>query len=586
MKTLFDHELAWHNPSIYKEIYQNSILYPKEFWEFHKVSLFRDSINNACYNCLDKHLQTHNSQKTAIIWHGDEIGDRREITYEDLYIMVANISSLLLEHKVTKGDVVTIYASTRPESIAAMLACARIGAIHNVVFAGFSPSVLKSRILSSKSKIIITNTYGHRGGKTINLLSNVEQVASELKNLKVIILDKISTNAPPKKIPECVQMNDTDDLFVLYTSGSTGQPKPIYHKIQGYLLYTTLTFKYIFDLKQNDIYFCTSDIGWITGHSYIVYAPLFHGITTVIFEGNPTYPTASRYWQIIQQERVSLFYTAPTAIRLLSMFNDSFLTSCDLSSLRILGSVGEPIDNDAWHWYFENIGKKKCPIMDTWWQTEIGGIAISPLHNIDSPKPCFASKPFFGIVPNINHEGALVLLNKTPVIWPHCTNELHTGDTAIQDSDKDIRIIGRMDEVINVTGHRLGTAEIENVVNSVEGVIESAVVGTNHEIKGQTAFIFVIKKNNHNNETIMHDIISTIRSKISPIAKPDYIAFVNELPKTRSGKIKRNILKNMVNGQTIDQTNIENLINPETIDNLQISIQTAIKCPDVCMIKA
>lgn len=571
---LFDHNLAWKNKEIYDEIYKNSIEYPDEFWRYHESVLFPEHINNACYNCLDRHL-LHNSEKTAIIWYGDEIGCKRTLSYSSLFRIVQNISHVLLQNGVKSGDIVTIYANVSPESVAAMLACARIGAVHNVIFAGFSHAVLEERVVSSNSKVVLTVKHARRGGKSIKIAENAEKVAEKLKDIKLIFLEDITTGGSVSY----VNVEKDHDLFRLYTSGSTGKPKSITHKTFEYLLYTSLTFKYIFDIRQDDVYFCTSDIGWITGHSYMVYAPLFHGSTIVLFEGNPTYPTASRYWEIIEEDRVSLFYTAPTAIRSLSMFDKSFVNSHDISSLRILGSVGEPINIDAWQWYFDIVGQKRCPIIDTWWQTETGGIVIAPLLDISHQKPGYASKPFFGVRTIINEEKSLILDGSC------CFRHVISGDRAEADQDGDIKIIGRIDDVMNVSGHRLGATEIENVINSVDGVCESAVVSIPHEIKGESIFVFVIIESNLNKLTLVNTIIQMVKNKISSIAKPNDIAFVNELPKTRSGKIKRDLLKKVASNEKITEKDLESLTNKDIIQGIEISVMNKIHCPDFCSIK-
>lgn len=572
---LFDHELAWKNQRIYKEIYENSIKYPGDFWSYHETILFPESVNNACYNCVDRHFLS-NPEKVAIIWHGDMPGERREVSYAALHKIVQNIASVLLENGIEKGNVVTIYASVSPESIATMLACARIGAIHNVVFAGFAPTVLRERIISSKTKLVLSTKQAKRGGKNIKILENIEKATENLEDVKLIFLEDI----PQIGETSCGQVSKDHELFMLYTSGSTGNAKPIKHRTFEYLLYTALTFKYIFDINSNDIYFCTSDIGWITGHSYMVYAPLFHGSTIVIFEGNPTYPTASRYWQIIEEERVSLFYTAPTAIRSLSIFDKSFVDKHDISSLRILGSVGEPINIDAWKWYFEVIGKGKCPIVDTWWQTETGGIALAPLLDINNQKPCYASKPFFGVKAKIEPEGALIINGSCNF------GRLMSGDRAVLDDDGDIKILGRIDDVINVSGHRLGAFELENVINSIEGVAESSAVGVPHEIKGQSIFIFVVLSSDLNELDLVKEIVRVVREKVSSIAKPNDIAFVKDLPKTRSGKIKRNILKKLASGFDISEGDLDQIANKSIISELKLSVKNVTSCPDFCCVNS
>ena len=610
---LFDHELAWTDEKIYKEIYDNSIAHPEEFWEYHSKSLFfNGSLSNVCYNCVDRHA-IETPDKKAIIWHGDEVEDRREITFKELLTLVVEISSILKHKGVSKGDVVGIYMPTRIESIAAMLACARIGAIHMVVFAGFSSTALAYRLEMANAKLILTIDSFNRGGRKVNLKSNVLEAISKMSYApELLMLDDHRKLLDEVTITnEITWCDKNDNLFILYTSGSTGKPKGIIHYHLNYMLYTSTTFKFVFNAKETDVYFCTSDIGWITGHSYIAYAPLINGNTTVIFEGNPTYPNVSRYWGIIEREKVNIFYTAPTAIRSLQLFGEAPVKQHDLSSLRVLGSVGEPINTDAWKWYFETVGGGRCPIMDTWWQTETGGFMLAPLLDIKTQKPGFAAKPFFGVVPEII-DNKLYIKNRWPGICRAVSYECEysgkdnnpiscqnifdkeyfteaglfkTGDGAIIDLESDIKVLGRLDDVINISGHRLSTAELEEAVNSVEGVAECAVVAVDHEIKGQAAFIYAIAVQDSNKEDIARAILVSVRKNIGSIAKPDFIAFVTELPKTRSGKIVRHLLRSLAQGKSAELRDLSSVANLDSIDKIKEAVKNALYCPDVCAIK-
>ena len=614
---LFDHPLAWSDENIYKEIYDNSLKYPNEFWMHHSKTMFwketpksaynaqtnqwlDDGISNVCYNCVDRHA-LENPDKPAIIWHGDEPGERLEISYKDLQKLVIKIASLLKSKGISKGDVVGIYMPLHYISIATMLACARIGATHLVVFAGFAPDALAYRLDSSNAKMVLSMTSSRRGGRKIDLKHNVENAISKTKHKpELVFLDDIEKTEISSDNDQIEWVNSNDNLFMLYTSGSSGKPKGIIHSALPYILYVSTTFKTIFDIKPDDVYFCTSDIGWITGHSYITYAPLFLGTTVVIFEGNPTYPTADRYWEIIEKEKVTVFYTAPTAIRSLQMFNKNFVHKHDLSSLRILGSVGEPINESAWKWYFEIIGNKKCPIIDTWWQTETGGIILAPLNNLNQ-KPGVAGRPFFGISPKII-DSKLKIENNWPgrckaISYEHQSSSesffkkqyfdenglFITGDGAKYTDNNNIKITGRVDDVINISGHRLSTAEFEDAINRVSDVKESAVVAVNHEIKGQTAFAYVVI--NQHSEDIVQKIITSVRRSIGPIAKPDFIAFVNDLPKTRSGKIVRHLLRDIAQNTHCDSKDISSVANHDSIENIKIATSKALNCPDLCVLK-
>ena len=571
---IFEHPLSWADKNIYNEIYKNSLDHPDKFWKHYEkyITWKSDGITNVCYNCVDRHIQT-NAEKPAIIWYGDEENERRELTYKELHILIKKIALILRKHNIKKNDVVGIYMPMIPEAIVSMLACARIGAIHLVVFAGLSSESLNYRLSESNAKAVITVTSFNRGGKRIELRKNI------VGNIDVINLDDISyTDDTTNDID---WQNSDDDLFILYTSGTSGKPKAIKHKSLPYMLYVATTFKVIFGIEDDDVYFCTSDIGWITGHSYITYAPLFYGLTNVIFSGSPTYPNAERYWKIIEKEKVSIFYTAPTAIRSLQTFNKDYVKKHDLSSLRVLGSVGEPINKSAWKWYFDVVGNKRCPIMDTWWQTETGGIVLAPLRNLNQ-KPGVTGKPFFGIDIDIQHN-ELEIKNQFPGLSKSLSIPYKTGDRA-QYIDDNIQINGRLDDVINISGHRLSTYEFECAINNLDEIKEVAVVAIPDELKGQTAFVYVVLKNiNIETATIVNKIITATKTHIGSIAKPDYIAIVPDLPKTRSGKIIRELLKNIATGNM--ELDISSVSNPQIIDTIRSISTNPIFCPDFCAIK-
>ncbi|MBE6447607.1 MAG: acetate--CoA ligase [Alphaproteobacteria bacterium] len=583
MKMLFDHELAWKDPAIYKEIYVNSIAAPEKFWEYHQNTLFPEGNYNASFNCLDRHAKI-TPHKNAIIWYGDEYCERREISYARLLEMTERIASELIRRGIRKGDSVTICMPMTPESIASMLACCRIGAIHNVVFSGFSANALNERIFRSASKIVLTVTAGSRGGKMIPSLHNVLAAIGDM-DVDVLLVDHVDDFPMDDGALSVEHMKYDDPMFTLYTSGSTKEPKRIFHSCGGYQLYSAMTFKYVFDAKPEDIHFCTSDIGWITGHSYITYAPLFLGLTIVIFSGTPMHPDGGRYWQIIENERVSIFYSAPSAIRCLASLGEESVRNYDLSSLKVLGCVGEPMNEAAWKWLFTNVGKEKCPIMDTWWQTETGGIILAPLHNVKYQKPGFASMPFFGVAPGIENE-ELIIKNKN---WPGLSSNFvrddqiyHTGDKAMVDDDGDFKILGRIDDVVNICGHRLGTSEVESVVNALGEIEESAAIGVPHRIKGQALCIFATTTadlDQDQKESVAKEITTRIRQDIGAIAKPDKIVFIPELPKTRSGKIKRNILKIIGKKQNIDYdaADMQSIINISCIKEIEHAMTHAIK---------
>ncbi|MDR0695511.1 MAG: AMP-binding protein [Holosporales bacterium] len=634
---LFDHELAWTDERIYRTIYENSLKEPAGFWESHISDMFCNTppsgiynvnastwldgcVSNVCYNCVDRHAIL-TPDKTAIIWHGDEAGERTETSYAELMQQVVKIASVIRSFKIKAGDVVCIHMSMEPAAIAAMMACARIGVLHLVVFTGFSPEALAYRIKSSNARAILTmQAAARRGGKETDIMGNVRAAIAILdESIPVIPLDKIDEFGV--EINDAIEwQGDRSNLFVLYTSGSSGNPKGIIHSALPYILYVSTTFKVIFGASSKDVYFCTSDIGWITGHSYVAYAPLFHGLTIVMFCGSPTYPTADRYWSIIEQERASIFYSSPTAIRTLQMFESGLVRRRDLSSLKVLGTVGEPIDETAWKWYFEVVGQKRCPIIDSWWQTETGGIAIAPLRNLNQ-KPGISGKPFFGIKPEIlsaggdiigdyNVSGQLALRSTWPgmcrsVMYEckyveqqnvaFCENVfakmyfnegmLLTGDTASYDEDHDIRVTGRMDDVLNISGHRLGTAEFEEAINRLDEVVENAVVAVEHPVKGQAVFVFIVlREQSLDSCAIVGKIVDIVKKSIGPIAKPDFVTFVSGLPKTRSGKIVRSLLRSLACGCPFDNIDISSVINPDVILKLKVAVKNALDCPDLCLL--
>ena len=615
---------------VFNSLYKNSIADPDSFWRSQasqnltwikeptqisscdmrkgKIEWFKDGILNASYNCIDKHLDKPN--KTAIIWESDDPSIENKISFQELHDEVCKFSNLLKSRKVKKGDRVCIYMPMIPEAAYAMLACARIGAIHSVVFGGFSVESLKDRILDSSCETIITANEGVRGGKKIPLKENVDEAikscpnvhsvivvhrANEVLNLKNSIdVDYFTEKEKFDAICDCEPMSAEDPLFILYTSGSTGKPKGVLHSTGGYLLGATLTHKYIFNYADNDIYWCTADVGWVTGHSYIIYGPLSNGATTLMFEGVPTYPNASRFWEIIDKHKVNIFYTAPTAIRALMAFGDDPLNTSTRESLKVLGTVGEPINPEAWEWYYEKVGKKKCPIVDTWWQTETGSIMISGLAGFSDQKPGSACKPFFGVVPVLLDEngneiegsgsGNLAIRDSWPsqirtVYGDHqrCVDTYYTtypgyyftGDGARRDEDGFYWITGRVDDVLNVSGHRLGTAEIESALVLHQNVAEAAVVGYEHSIKGQGIYCYVnMMKNTSPSEGLKKELTDLINKEIGAIAKPDLIHFTNDLPKTRSGKIMRRILRKIASNDLENLGDTSTLADPSIVDEL------------------
>ncbi|MCB9323334.1 MAG: acetate--CoA ligase [Lewinellaceae bacterium] len=618
----------------YKSAYKRSVEDPEGFWAEQASSFtwskkwdkvldwnFRDpDVNwfvggklNITENCLDRHLDTR-GDKVAILWEpNDPKLPAITYTYKELHAEVCKTANALKKNGVGKGDRVCFYMPMVPELAIGVLACARIGAIHSVVFAGFSANALADRIKDATCKMVICSDYNHRGEKTIPVKQVVDDaIAMGCDSVETVLVhhntgedinwnDKLDKwwheeiDDQPATCP-AEQMDSEDILFILYTSGSTGKPKGVVHTCGGFMVYTAFSFLNVFQYHEEDIYWCTADIGWITGHSYIVYGPLLAGATTMMFEGVPTYPDAGRFWEVCEKHKVNQFYTAPTAIRALMAFGDDYVKGYDLSSLKVLGSVGEPINEEAWNWYNEKVGKGNCPIVDTWWQTETGGILITPLPGITDTKPCYASYPLPGVQPILvdpegheltenNVEGLLCI--KFP--WPSIIRTTYgdhercqqvyfssfpdlyfTGDGARRDGDGRLRIIGRVDDVINVSGHRMGTAEVENAINEHPDVVESAVVGFPHDIKGQGIYAYVIPSHDiMDEEKFIREIRDVVTREIGPIAKPDQIQIVPGLPKTRSGKIMRRILRKVASGDASNLGDISTLLNPEVVETVK-----------------
>ncbi|MBF0329322.1 MAG: acetate--CoA ligase [Nitrospirae bacterium] len=619
----------------YEAMYKRSVEDPEGFWaemaeknltwfkkwdkvleyDFNKpfIKWFQGGKLNVSYNCLDRHINTATRNKAAIIWEADD-GSYKTYTYQQLFMEVNRFANVLHKNGIKRGDRVTIYLPMIPELAIAMLACSRIGAIHSIVFGGFSATALRDRIQDCQSKLCITADKGVRGGKFVPLKSNNDEAIEECPTVEKVIVVKRGDGevamkagrdiwwheemkaADIKNVCEPEQMDAEDPLFILYTSGSTGKPKGVLHTTGGYSLYANLTFKYIFDYHDEDIHFCTADIGWVTGHSYIVYGPLSAGATSLMFEGIPSYPDAGRFWEICAKHRVNIFYTAPTAIRALMREGETWPAKHDLSSLRVLGSVGEPINPEAWMWYHRNIGKEKLPIVDTWWQTETGGILITPLPGAMTLKPGSATRPFFGVVPKVlkddgspaaaNEGGKLVIEKPWPgmlrgtygdpenkrikeVYFSQYAGKYFTGDGARVDEDGDYWLMGRIDDVINISGHRLGTAEVESALVSHAKVAEAAVVGYPHDIKGEGIYVYVtLKQGIDPSDALKKELVGHVRTVIGPIATPDKLQFAPGLPKTRSGKIMRRILRKIAHGQTDELGDTSTLADPSVVESL------------------
>ncbi len=619
----------------YLNWYKQSIKDPEKFWAKHgkridwfkpytkvkntsfegKVSIkwFEDGVTNVSYNCIDRHLKKRGDQ-VAIIWEGDNPYLDKKITYNELYEQVCRLANVLKKHGVKKGDRVTIYMPMIPEASYAMLACTRIGAIHSVVFGGFSPDALAGRIVDCQSTFVITSDEGMRGGKPIPLKDNTDKaidIAARhhvmVKNVLVVRRTGGKTGwAPGRDLwyhdeiasvkPECKpeKMKAEDPLFILYTSGSTGKPKGVLHTTGGYLVYASMTHQYVFDYHDGDIYWCTADVGWVTGHSYIVYGPLANGATTLMFEGVPNYPSVSRFWEVIDKHKVNIFYTAPTAIRALMSAGDEPVKKTSRKSLRILGSVGEPINPEAWEWYYQVVGDKRSPIVDTWWQTETGGILITPLPGATALKPGSATQPFFGVQPQLvdnegdvlegASDGNLCIIDSWPgqmrtVYGDHkrfietyfstYKGKYFTGDGCRRDKDGYYWITGRVDDVLNVSGHRMGTAEVESALVSHDTVSEAAVVGYPHDLKGQGIYCYVtLMAGLEGTDELRKELVTHVRKEIGPIASPDKIQFAPGLPKTRSGKIMRRILRKIAEDDFGALGDTSTLADPAVVDDL------------------
>ena len=580
-------------------------------WDYNDVNIkwFTKAKLNVSYNCLDRHLEKQGDQ-IAIIWEGDEPDVDKRITYRELHAEVCKLANVLKSRGIKKGDCISIYMPMIPEAAVAMLACTRIGAIHSVVFGGFSPEALKDRILDSDCKLVITADEGIRGGRTVPLKENVDIALSKCPNVHTTIViqrtgedvawnenrDVWYQDAMKNASTDCpaAEMDAEDPLFILYTSGSTGKPKGVLHTTAGYLLYTAMTHKYVFDYHENDIFWCTADVGWVTGHSYIIYGPLCNGATTLMFEGVPTYPDASRFWQVVDKHKVNTFYTAPTAIRALMCKGEEFVKKTNRKSLRILGTVGEPINPEAWEWYYHIVGDGNCPVIDTWWQTETGGHLITPLPGATDLKPGSATLPFFGIEPcliddkgnEIEGVGEGSLCFKRP--WPGQMRTVFgdherfkntyfqtypglyfSGDGARRDKDGYYWITGRVDDVINVSGHRMGTAEVESALVLHNDVAESAVVGYPHKIKGQGIYAYVTLNDGiTSNDELKQELVQHVRNEIGSFASPDIIQWAPGLPKTRSGKIMRRILRKIATNEIDNLGDTSTLAEPEVVNGL------------------
>ncbi len=630
-------ETAYIDQARYEEMYQRSIDDPEVFWAEQadqflswskkwdvvmdydyvkgRIAWFQGGKINATINCLDRHLEAR-SEQAAILWESDEPDEELVVTYAELYEKVCRFGNLLKSRGVKKGDRISIYMPMIPEAAVAMLGCARIGAVHSVVFGGFSPDALRDRILDSDCRVVVTADEGPRGGRNVPLKVNVEKALEECPDVHTTIVVKRTGADVPVSAKRDVwyhegmegvssqcaaeEMNAEDPLFILYTSGSTGKPKGVLHTTGGYLLQTAITHRYVFDYRDGDVYWCTADVGWITGHSYIVYGPLANGATTVMFEGVPTYPDSSRFWQVVDKHAVNIFYTAPTAIRALMGQGDEPVRRTDRSTLRLLGTVGEPINPEAWEWYYKVVGDQRCPVVDTWWQTETGGILITPLPGATALKPGSATRPFFGVVPALMDDqgnelqgaasGDLVIKRS----WPGQMRTVYgdhdrfvqtyfstypgyymTGDGARRDEDGYYWITGRVDDVINVSGHRMGTAEVESALVLHDAVAESAVVGYPHEIKGQGIYAYVtLMAGVGPGEEIRLELIQLVRKEIGAIASPDVIQWAPGLPKTRSGKIMRRILRKIAANEIDDLGDTSTLAEPAVVDELVANRKT------------
>ncbi len=625
---------AFIDDAKYREMYARSVKDPDGFWaeqarridwirpfskvkdssyDPHSVSIkwFEDGALNVAYNCIDRHLEQRADQ-VAIIWEGDDPTQSKHITYQELHDEVCRFANILRNRNVEKGDRVTIYMPMIPEAAYAMLACARIGAVHSVVFGGFSPESLAGRIEDCQSKVIITADEGVRGGRKVPLKANVDAAIAKAGGVEVdhvIVVRRTGADVNMDPVRDvwyheaadvvtaecpCTEMNAEDPLFILYTSGSTGKPKGVLHTSGGYLVYTSITHQYVFDYHDGDIYWCTADVGWVTGHSYIVYGPLANGATTLMFEGVPNYPNNSRFWEVIDKHKVNTFYTAPTAIRALMQAGDDPVKKTSRASLRLLGTVGEPINPEAWEWYHRVVGDDRCPVVDTWWQTETGGILITPLPGATRLKPGSATLPFFGVQPEIVDaegkvlEGActgnLCIANSWPgqmrtVFGDHqrfidtyfktYPGKYFTGDGCRRDEDGYYWITGRVDDVINVAGHRLGTAEVESALVLHNKVAEAAVVGFPHDIKGQGIYAYVtLMSGEQPSEDLRKELVLWVRTEIGPIATPDHIQFAPGLPKTRSGKIMRRILRKIAEDDQSNLGDTSTLADPAVVDDL------------------
>ena len=625
---------AWTDKSTYQNLYKSSVEDPVAFWGDQAMRLdwikaftetkdvsyetsdlhirwFSDGELNVAANCLDRHLEIRGEQ-IAIIWEGDDPSEEENITYKELHNRVCRFGNALRNLGIKKGDRVTIYMPMIPEAAVAMLACARIGAVHSVVFGGFSPEALRGRIEDCSSNIVITADEGLRGGKSIPLKANVDAALVDLpeNHVETVVVVRRTggeilwkndrdhwyheiTASADANCPVEV-MNAEDPLFILYTSGSTGKPKGVLHTSGGYLMFAAMTHQHVFDYHDGDIYWCTADVGWVTGHSYIIYGPLANGATTLMFEGVPNYPDTSRFWQVVDKHKVNIFYTAPTAIRALMRDGEEPVKRCSRSTLRLLGTVGEPINPEAWEWYYKVVGEERCPIVDTWWQTETGGIMLSPLPGATALKPGSATLPFFGIKPAIvDHEGSLldgategnlVILDSWPgqmrtvygdherfikTYFSQFPGKYFTGDGARRDSDGYYWITGRVDDVINVSGHRMGTAEVESALVAHPKVAEAAVVGFPHDIKGQGIYAYVtLNAGEVPDESLRKELILWVRKEIGPIASPDYLQWAPGLPKTRSGKIMRRILRKIAENAYDELGDISTLAEPTVVDEL------------------